>query len=395
MNSLTKAALVRPSPPLRSTEAMAIGVLLKKRVNRTSAARSASAELAAGAAIEDDRPRRAGRAVGGDRNVMEETRRERLAVPLDEVEVDDLVAVAAAFGERAGKERDVVAADDVAEGQRARFEAGDVDAEPFGEGSVEVDDAAVRLGGEEAGRRVIEIVDGVLQLLEDGLLLLPLVGDVGDRPGDMAAAARRRRQRAGADPVPARPAGTARQRPREPDLLLDRPPVAHPLSGAIDRLGCLGVAGKHAVDRLDVVFAGGAGQVGIGAIGIKDAAGRVGDQHAFAEPVEEGPGDVEARAASAEMDDADREAEQARDADDRKDGEEAEHQGLRRLAADEGEPDGDAGEAAGKDDQPPGRTEPRGPVDHRPGANGVVDPFVHSGLLAPCARSAPPRSGQV
>ena len=54
------------------------------------------------------------------------------------------------------------------------LEAGEVDAEPLGERRVEIDDAAVRLGREEAGRRVVEIVDRVLQLLEDGLLLRPL-----------------------------------------------------------------------------------------------------------------------------------------------------------------------------------------------------------------------------
>ena len=72
------------------------------------------------------------------------------------------------------EERDAVAAHDIGERQRARLEAGEVDAEPFGERRVEIDDAPVRLGREEAGRRVVEIVDGVLQLLEDGLLLRPL-----------------------------------------------------------------------------------------------------------------------------------------------------------------------------------------------------------------------------
>ena len=83
--------------------------------------------------------------------------------------------------------------DDVADVRRARLELGEVDADPFGERGVQIADAPVGLEREEAGRRVVEIVDGVLQLLKNVLLVLALARDVGDEPAD----ARFRRRRPG------------------------------------------------------------------------------------------------------------------------------------------------------------------------------------------------------
>lgn len=53
--------------------------------------------------------------------------------------------------------------------ERAGMELGEVDAKPFGERGVEIDDLALAAGGEETGRRMVEIVDGVLQFLEEPL----------------------------------------------------------------------------------------------------------------------------------------------------------------------------------------------------------------------------------
>jgi hypothetical protein len=68
---------------------------------------------------------------------------------------------------------------------------------------VEIADVAVGIDGEEAGRRVIEIVDGVLQLLEDVLLALAVARHVGDGPQGQLAAAFRIAERADAEPEPA------------------------------------------------------------------------------------------------------------------------------------------------------------------------------------------------
>ncbi len=52
----------------------------------------------------------------------------------------------------------------------SRRELGDVVVEPIGERRVHVGDGAVGLGREEPGRRVVEIVDRVLQVLEEGFV---------------------------------------------------------------------------------------------------------------------------------------------------------------------------------------------------------------------------------
>ena len=59
---------------------------------------------------------------------------------------------------------------------------GEIVIEPVRQRGVEIDDIAVAFDREEAGRRVVEIVDGVLQFLEDVLLPLELARDVGERP---------------------------------------------------------------------------------------------------------------------------------------------------------------------------------------------------------------------
>ena len=180
--------------------------------------------LLARAAVEDDGAGRARRAVGGDRNAVEKPHRQALAAPLDEVEVDGLGAVVAALGEHAGKQRHALAADQIAERQRPRLELGDVDAEPLGQGGVEVDDPPVRLGREEAGGRMVEVVDGVLELLEHRLLLGPLAGDVGDGPGRDRARPGRCRNRPRPDPVPAGAAAARTGKRRgQPDFLFGRP----------------------------------------------------------------------------------------------------------------------------------------------------------------------------
>ena len=83
---------------------------------------------------------------------------------------------------------------DVVEMQAAGAEAGEVEIEPAREGGVEIGDLAIGVDRDEAGRRVVEIVDRVLELLEDVLLALALGRDVGDRPerGRAAVAAQRR-----------------------------------------------------------------------------------------------------------------------------------------------------------------------------------------------------------
>ena len=105
------------------------------------------------------------------------------------------------------------AGDDVVDLEPADAELGEIVVEPSGKGGVHVGDRAVGLGGEEPGGRVVEIIDRVLKVLEEGLVPVvlarlvrhrprhhPVLGRALERananavPGDLALAARRRRE---------------------------------------------------------------------------------------------------------------------------------------------------------------------------------------------------------
>ena len=89
---------------------------------------------------------------------------------------------------------------------RAGREAGQIDAQPLGKRGVDVGDAAFLVGGEEAGRRVVEVVDRLLQIEEEALLLGALLRNVGELPGEQRLPLARHLERARADAVPARAA---------------------------------------------------------------------------------------------------------------------------------------------------------------------------------------------
>ena len=61
--------------------------------------------------------------------------------------------------------------------------------EPLGKCGIEIANLAVGIDGEEAGWRVVEIVDGVLQHLKCVLLALELARYVGNRPDREAGGA--------------------------------------------------------------------------------------------------------------------------------------------------------------------------------------------------------------
>ena len=111
-----------------------------------------------------------GDAVGAEGDAMDEPR--RLGDAVAALEIDDGVDRLHLAG-RAGddvEQRRAVGGDDVGKRHLARRELGDVVVEPIGERRVHVGDGAVGLGREEPGRRMVEIVDGVLQVLEEGLV---------------------------------------------------------------------------------------------------------------------------------------------------------------------------------------------------------------------------------
>ena len=139
-------------------------------LGRPQLCRSVLAEIA----VEHDRAARTGRALSGCGNPVHEAHRQRLAGGSRKVEIDDGVARRARIGPDRAYQRHAVAGDDFRKGGIAGREARKIDAQPFGERGVDVGDAAFLVGGEEAGRRVVEMVDRLLQVEEEAFLLGPL-----------------------------------------------------------------------------------------------------------------------------------------------------------------------------------------------------------------------------
>jgi hypothetical protein len=108
--------------------------------------------------------------------------RQALAILAPQVEVEYLRHHLAMHRRDAGEQRRARALHQIGDLQTRRREFGKIVAEPPGERRVEIDDAAGGIAREESRRRVIEIVDGVLQLDEGVLLALALARHVRHAP---------------------------------------------------------------------------------------------------------------------------------------------------------------------------------------------------------------------
>ena len=226
-------------------------------------------------AVENQRARRARRAVGAERDLVEQAHGQRAARAGLEVEVHHLGLHLAGSGAERGEKGRPAARDDVGQHQPAGADLGEIMIEPGGERGVDVADVALAIDREEAGRRVVEVVDGVLQLLEDVFLPLAVTGDVDDAPERELAHALAVAERPDAKPEPvhrlAAQAGDA-------DLLLRPAAFAGGLEQAVDRLRDVRIADEHPLDRPHVVGVAGIDQVEIGGVGVDHPAALIGDQ---------------------------------------------------------------------------------------------------------------------
>ena len=255
--------------------------------------------------------------------------------------------VGAAAGPR--DECSAVLGHDLGELEMASSDIGEVEAEPLGERGIEIVDSAVAVGGEEAGGRVVEIGDGLLHLLEASLLPLAVRGHLVDLPDHepaFAACAWIGRHRLHRDAEPARAdagifIGFAER--RQAELFAERPALLRGARQAENLLGKIGVAGKGAVWRLHDHAGLKPEQIAVGLVGVEHAAALVGDQRTLRQIVDEGLGDVVARLALPEMQDADGAGEQAEHADHGKAAENGKDEGLGHLARDHGKGDGGDG----------------------------------------------------
>ena len=114
-------------------------------------------------------------------------------------------------------------------------------------------------------------------------------------------------------------------------------------TGGKSPLGEIGTAGKGAVWRLHHHAGLKPEQIAVRLVGVDHAAALVGDQRALRQIVDESLGDVVARLALSEMEDADGAGEQAEHTDDGKSTENGKDEGLGHLARDHGKGDGGDG----------------------------------------------------
>ena len=262
---------------------------------------------------------------------MIEPRRNRAAAFGLEIDVKQLGSHLAGRGRQRGDERTALPGDDVAEFQTAGAHLRQILLQPFGKRRVEIGDAAGSIDRKESGRRVIEIVDGVLQFLEDVFLPLELAGDVVDRPHRELglALALTERPHAHAQPAP----GFAADR-IDAHLLLQAAAFARRLEQPEHCLRDAGIADEHPLDRPHVVGAGGLDQPHIGGIGVHDAPGGIGDQDRVGPAVDQALDQRTGRIAAGDRQHAGREREQDEHAEHRQDGQQEKDIGLGAGVAD-------------------------------------------------------------
>ena len=121
---------------------------------------------------------------------MQDADRQRGAVGLDEIDIEAMRLARRGAAARARDEGGPVLRHDLGKLERPCGDIAKIEAEPLGERRVQIVDGAIAVGGEEAGRSVVEIGDGRLQLLEACLLPLPVGRDLLDLPDDEAASLR-------------------------------------------------------------------------------------------------------------------------------------------------------------------------------------------------------------
>src|SRR5262249_60782917 len=97
-----------------------------------------------------------------------------------QTEIERLVSCFSGRCGRRGHQRGAVAGEDLAELEPARSALRQIVVEPIGERCVEINNVTILVDGEKTRRRVIEIIDRMLQFLENILLTLALARYISD-----------------------------------------------------------------------------------------------------------------------------------------------------------------------------------------------------------------------
>ncbi len=314
--------------------------------------------------VQHDGARRPRRAVPAGGRAVHEAHRKRLARHRRQVEIDDGVADRPRVGLDRPDQCHAVARHDFRKSDRAGREAGEVDAGPFGQRRVEIGDAAGRIGREEAGGRVVEMVDRLLQVEEETFLLGALGRNVGDLPCQQRLPLAGGAEAARPHPVPVGArfrAGTDGL--RDAEFALAATPVAQPERQPLHGRRGFDVVGEMDLQRPHVGSRRRTRQLRIGLIGVQHAPPHVGDDEPLPHRVDIGLGQFVARRARRHLDEADGRGEQIADADHRQDTEKAEKERVAELIAHQRKNEGRAHQHDDEDDQARDRSRTRVLVD--------------------------------
>ena len=295
-------------------------------------------------AADHQRPRRAGRAVGAESQLVIEPHRHGLAAAHPQIDVEHLGFDFAGHRRNRGQQRGAVAGHDVGQLQAARSDLREIVIEPVRQRGVDIDEVAGGIDREEAARRMIEIFDRVLQFLEHILLALAVAGDVGNRPHRVFRLALALAERTHPHPQPAAMGAVGAG---DADFLLLALAFARRLEQAKHRLRHIGIADEDPLHRAHVLRGRGARQRQIGGVGIDHMTAGVGDR----EPVIGVVGDAADHrivgGAVGEADDSGGESEQVEQPDHGQQRQQPEDIGLRLRPADGHQRDRDRDDAAG------------------------------------------------
>ncbi len=338
--------------------------------------------------VEDQRAAVAERTRGRDWHTMQKPHGKALTVALLHVEIDDARLDLARRTTVIGEKRNALPLDDIGELQSTRLETRQILPEPIGERCVQIGDCALGIGREEAGRRMVEEGDDLLQLLEACFLLVALAGDIRNEPGGKRRGLHplsvREHDRTHTDAIPAHATILRAERMDRADLLSRLTGLARGLRQAEDAFSGLGVAREQSLDRLEVVCLFGPSQDRIGLVGKDDPAIGIRDDEAVGQRFEHKPAEACAALGTlTEPDEADRAGEQRTNADDRQNAEEDLDVKRRLLSRQHGQQHCGHDKRRRQQDQPYDAARFFRPVDDGIGNDRSRTGFLHAAPQAP------------
>ncbi len=293
---------------------------------------------------------------------MQDARRQDPALPGLEIDVERLRLHLARPAGHGGEHRAAVARDDVADLEPAEAELGEVVVEPFRQRRVHVDDRPVGLRRKKTRRRVVEIVDRVLEILEEGLVPVVLARLVRDGP-DRGARPLGALERPDADAIPGH-RSVPGQRRRQAQVFAGRFAGLRGLRQAVDRFGHVGRAGEQPLDRLQFAPAR---KRAVGCVGVKESRLLVGDCNTVGARIGDRLGGVGTARARGELQKAESEKHEAHGAEERQRDDRIGRDGRPKAVRCEPDRGGDGRQRQNEDGQQNRTGGSLGPVNNRRG----------------------------